>query len=135
MEQPVNFSDESLVYTDVNSSGCNECGAETFNIELSDKASDDNYAKGVSFTTYGDKVRLMYDGQLVKNGATEIYAIVNTLDTNNARNSQTFPMNSTHQKYELSVPVQSGCQISVSFKDASNKMDDNSGKNYSYYIQ
>ena len=128
--------DKSLVYTDLASSGCNECGSESFNVELSDKVSDENYSKGVIFTTFGDSVRLAYDGQLAKSGAAEVFAVVNTVDGNNAQNTSTYPMNSTNrQSYELSIPARIGSRISVAFKDSSNNWDNNSGKNYSYFIQ
>ncbi len=129
-------NDENLVYTDCNSSGCNECGCESLNVELSDKISDDNYSKGVSFTNFGDKVKVTYEGQLSKSGANEVFAVVSFGDNNNWQNSSTYPMNNTNQyKYELSVPAQSKQQINIAFKDGADNWDNNSGKNYSYYIQ
>lgn len=129
-------NDENLVYTDCNSSGCNECGCESLNVELSDKISDENYSKGVLFATFGDKVRLTYDGQLAKSGANQVFAVVSFGDNSNWQNSSTYPMNNTNQqKYELSIPAQTGKQVNVAFKDNSSNWDNNSGKNYSYYIQ
>ncbi len=128
--------DEALVYTDCNSSGCNECGCETFNVELSDKASDENYSRGVSFTTFGNQLKLTYDGQLAKGGASEVFAVVSTRDDTDGTNTSTYHMSNTSlQRYELSIPLQKNRQISVSFKDNSENRDDNSGKSYSYYIQ
>lgn len=130
------YNDETLIYSDEKSPGCNECGTESLNVELSDKASYENYSKGVSFTTLGDKVKLIYDGQLVKNGASGVFAVVNTVDGKSGQSSSTYPMNSTNQQYyELTIPAQRYSQINVSFKDNSNNWDDNSGKNYSYYNQ
>lgn len=130
------YNDEKLVYSDEKSSGCNECGTESLNVELSDKASDENYSKGVSFTTIGDKVKLIYDGKLVKNGARQVFAVVNTVDGKRGQSVSTYPMNSTnHQYFELTIPAQRHSQINVSFKDGSNNWDDNSGKNYSYFTQ
>ncbi len=129
-------NDENLVYTDFNSSGCNECGCESLNVELSDKVSQDNYSKGVSFTTFGNKVKVTYDGLLAKSGSDKVFAFVSYGDNNNWQNSSTYLMNSTNQqKYELNIPAQNSKQVNVAFKDSANNWDNNSGKNYSYYIQ
>jgi len=128
--------DEALVYTDCTSSGCNECGCETFNVELSDKASGENYSGGVSFTTFGDQLKVTYDGQLAKGGACEVFAVVSTRDGTAGTGTSTYHMSNTSPKrYELSIPLQKNRQISVSFKDNSDNWDNNSGKNYGYYIQ
>jgi predicted NodU family carbamoyl transferase len=90
----------------------------------------------VSFVTFGNKVKVTYDGLLAKSGADKIFALVSYGDNKNWQNSSTYLMNSTdQQKYELNIPAQNNEQVNVAFKDSANNWDNNSGKNYSYYIQ
>jgi hypothetical protein len=125
-----------VVNTDCNSSGCNECGCENFNVEFADEVLYDNYSKGVSFLTLGDKVKLTYNGLLAKSGADQVYAVVGFGDNKDWQNISTLPMNSTnHRIYELSIPAKEGGQINVAFKDNADNWDNNSGKNYSFYFQ
>lgn len=124
------------INTGCKSSGCNECGCEDFNLEISDEIINDNYLKGVSFSTFGDKVRLTYDGLLAKSGANEVFAVVGFGDNKSWRNISTYPMNSTSQRlFELSIPAQDREQIHVAFKDSADNWDNNSGRNYSFYNQ
>ncbi|MDP4180476.1 MAG: carbohydrate-binding protein [Bacillota bacterium] len=125
-----------VINADCKSSGCNECGCESFNVELADEILYDNYSKGVSFSTVGDKVKLTYSGLLAKSGANEVFAVVGFGDNKNWQNISTYPMNSTNQHtYELSIPAKDNEQINVVFKDNSDNWDNNTGKNYSFYIQ
>lgn len=124
------------VNTDCRSSGCNECGCEDVNVELSGDMSYDNYLKGVSFTTLGSKVQVTYNGLLANSGAQEVYAVIGFGDNNNWKNVSTFPMKSKNrQMYEISIPSKDAGQINVAFKDSADNWDNNSGKNYSYYVQ
>lgn len=128
--------DNMIIRTDCKATGCNECGCESFNVEFADEILYDNYSKGVSFLTLGDKVKLTYNGLLAKSGADEVFAVVGFGDNNDWHNTSTYPMNSTNQHmYELSLPLKDGGQINVAFKDASDNWDNNSGKNYSFYVQ
>ncbi len=131
-----NRFDEPLIYSDETSPGCNECGTESLNVELSNKVSDDNYAKGVIFTTLGQQVKLVYDGLLVKSGADQVYAVVSTRDEKNLLNTSTYSMKGTNQKtFEVSIPAVTKTLINVAFKDSASNWDNNSGQDYSYYIQ
>jgi hypothetical protein len=125
-----------VVNADCKSSGCNECGCESFDVELADEILYDNYSRGVTFSTVGDKIKLTYSGLLAKSGANEVFAVVGFGDNNNWQNTSTYPMNSTNQHmYELSIPAADSKQINVAFKDKAENWDNNSGENYSFYIQ
>ncbi len=129
-------SSAPVVNADCKSSGCNECGCESFNVELADEIVYDEYAKGVSFSTVGDEIKLTYDGLLTKSGAKEVFAVVGFGDNKSWDNVSTYPMSSTNQHaYELSIPVKENGQLNVAFKDSANNWDNNSGKNYTFYIQ
>lgn len=126
----------SVINNDCKSSGCNECGCESFNIEFADEIKYDNYSKGISFANLGDKVKLYYDGLLAKSGASEVFAVVGFGDNKNPQSTSTYPMNNAGQQiFELSIPAKDSGQINVAFKDSANNWDNNSGKNYSFYIQ
>ncbi len=128
--------DKPLIYSDETSPGCNECGTEGLNVELSNKESDENYSKGVIFTTIGNQVKLVYDGLLAQSGATQVYAVVNTRDEKHLLSTSTYPMKGTNQKtFELSIPASTKTLINVAFKDSASNWDNNSGQDYSYYIQ
>ncbi|HOV27276.1 MAG TPA: carbohydrate-binding protein [Pseudobacteroides sp.] len=125
-----------VVNADCKSSGCNECGCENFNAELADEIVYDEYSKGVSFSTEGDNIKVTYDGLLAKNGAKEVYAVVGFGDNKSWENISTYPMHTTNQHiFELSIPVKENGQLNVAFKDSANNWDNNSGKNYTFYIQ
>ncbi|WP_010247579.1 carbohydrate-binding protein [Acetivibrio cellulolyticus] len=124
------------INTGCKSSGCNECGCESFNVEFADEVIYDNYSKGVSLTTLGDKVILTYNGLLAKSGANQVFATIGFGDNTNWQNVSTSPMNNKNQHmFELSIPAKDSGQINVAFKDSANNWDNNSGKNYSFYIQ
>jgi hypothetical protein len=105
-------------------------------VELADEILYDNYSRGVTFSTVGDKIKLTYSGLLAKSGANEVFAVVGFGDNNNWQNTSTYPMKSTNQHmYELSIPAADTKQINVVFKDKAENWDNNSGENYSFYIQ
>ncbi|MCX8129470.1 MAG: carbohydrate-binding protein [Clostridia bacterium] len=111
------------------------CGNIEFTTEFADEILYDNYTKGVSFLTLGDKVKLTYNGLLARSGAQDLYAVVGFGDNNNWKETRTYPMNSTNQQiFELSIPVEEGAQVNVAFKDNANNWDNNSGRNYSFYV-
>lgn len=124
-----------------NPTGCNECGCNetstnmNFSEEFADEILFDNYTKGVSFLTLGDKVRVTYNGLLAKSGAQDVYAVIGYGDNSNWQNTKTYLMNNTNQQiFELSIPAEEGEQLNVVFKDKADNWDNNSGKNYSFYI-
>ena len=112
-----------------------KCGCKDFETEFADDVLFDNYTKGVSFLTLGDKLKVTYNGLLAKSGAKDVYAVVGFGDNNNWKDTKTYQMNSTNQQlFELSIPVKDGEQINVVFKDVADNWDNNSGKNYSFYV-
>ena len=108
-----------------------EFSSETFN-ETNGNSTFDSYSNnGVSFEDSNDSLKLVYNGILAKNGATDIYAVVGHGKQNNWDDAKYYPMNSTgNQKYELLLPVSDKKGIRIAFKDGANNWDNNSGDNY-----
>lgn len=110
-------------------------GINLFKTEFADEILYDNYTKGVSFLTLGDRVKLTYNGLLAKSGAQQVYAVVGFGDNQSWNDIRTYPMNNTNQNmFELSIPVEENQRVNVAFKDNAENWDNNSGKNYSFYV-
>ena len=96
----------------------------------------DFLSKGIAISpaspVVGDKVIILYDGMLSKNGATEV-----TLHLgygSNWDNEQDVPMFKSETCFEATVPALKEDYLKLSFKDPSNNIDDNTGKGYSFDI-
>ena len=85
-----------------------------------------------SIPTAGEKVKVIYDGLLSKNGATGIYAHVGY--GNRWDNVNDYQMNKTGMGFEVSVPVIKSDSLNVCFRDYASNWDNNSGKNYSFDV-
>ncbi len=85
----------------------------------------------------GDKVKVVYDGLLSKNGATHVYAHIGygcKWDNNSF-----FKMDRTSMGFEATIPVSdtstsASDTLNICFKDCADNWDNNSGKNYSFDI-
>jgi len=92
--------------------------------------------KGVAISpaapTIGDKVTILYDGILSKNGAAEV--TVHLGYGTKWDNELDVPMVKSETCFEATVPAIKEDYMKLSFKDPSNNIDDNSGKGYSFDI-
>ena len=82
--------------------------------------------------TAGDKVKLVYDGLLAKNGANHVYAHVGY--GSNWDNVNFFQMLRSATGFETTIPVSNADTLNLCFKDCANNWDNNSGKNYTFDV-
>lgn len=80
----------------------------------------------------GDRVKILYDGILSKNGAAEV--TVHLGYGKSWDNEQDVPMVKSETCFEATVPALKDDYMKLSFKDPSNNIDDNSGKGYNFDI-
>ena len=80
----------------------------------------------------GDRVTILYDGILSKNGAAEV--TVNIGYGSNWDNGQDILMVKNETSFEAIVPALKEGYLKLSFKDSSNNIDDNTGKGYNLDI-
>lgn len=85
-----------------------------------------------SVPSVGDKVKIIYDGLLAKNGATHVFAHVGF--GSRWEHVDDYRMDKTTTGFETTVPVISGDTINLCFKDCAENWDNNTGKNYSFDI-
>lgn len=96
-----------------------------------------NYVqKGVSIKPavpiVGDRIKVLYDGVLSKNGAAEVTAHIGygvNLDI-----EQDVPMVKSDTCFEATIPALKEDYLLLSFKDPADNADDNEGKGYSFDI-
>ncbi len=92
--------------------------------------------KGVAISpaapTVGDKITILYDGVLSKNGAPEISLHLGY--GSSWENEQDVPMARTDTCYEATVPALKNDYLKLSFSDPFNNIDDNNGSGYSFDI-
>lgn len=88
---------------------------------------------GVSLTKVTDNTAaLKYDGLLAKCGADDVYTVVGYGSNSNWENIQTIRMNRFENTFHADIPVMSGMNINVCFKDSADNWDNNSGMNYTF---
>lgn len=80
----------------------------------------------------GEEVKISYDGILSKNGADEIVAQINFGPA--AESAKEIKMQKISMGFEVTLPVANSDVMNVCFKDASNNVDNNSGKNYIFDV-
>ena len=80
----------------------------------------------------GDKVTILYDGILSKNGAVEVF--VHLGYGNNWDNEQDVPMVKNETCFEATIPALKEDFMKLYFKDPLNNVDDNTGNGYSFDI-
>jgi hypothetical protein len=106
-----------------------------FTEEFADEVLLDNYTKGVTFRTSGDNLKIAYNGLLARSGAKEVYAVVGFGSNDNWKDVRTYAMTSTDgQSFELSIPAEDNERVNIAFKDSIENWDNNSGKNYSFFV-
>jgi len=92
--------------------------------------------KGVAISpatpVVGDKITILYDGVLSKNGAPEIS--VHLGYGSNWDSEQLVPMVKKDTGFETTIPALKEDYLKVSFIDSSNNVDDNNGEGYSFDI-
>lgn len=92
--------------------------------------------KGVAISpaapVVGDRVTILYDGILSKNGAANV--TVHLGYGSNWDNEQDVPMVKSETCFEATIPALKEDFMKLSFKDHSNNIDDNTGKGYSFDI-
>jgi len=82
--------------------------------------------------TAGDNVRIVYDGLLVKSGASDVFAHVGF--GSNWDKVSDYRMQRTSMGFEASIPVQNATTLNLAFKDCANNWDNNSGRNYVFDV-
>jgi hypothetical protein len=82
--------------------------------------------------TFGESVKIVYDGLLAKSGAQELYAHIGFGNT--WAGTSDFKMNKTATGFEAVVPVSSQGPLQVAFKDNANNWDNNGGYNYTFTV-
>lgn len=80
----------------------------------------------------GEDVKISYDGILSKNGAADITALVSFGPK--ADHRKDFKMTKNSMGFEVSIPVENTDTMNISFKDVSDNLDNNSGKNYIFDV-
>lgn len=92
--------------------------------------------KGVAISpavpVVGDKITILYDGSLAKNGASEI--TVHLGYGSNWDNEQDIPMVKKDTCFEATIPALKEDFLKLSFHEPFNNMDDNNGQGYSFDI-
>jgi hypothetical protein len=118
---------------------CSPAASRTKRGEAVEKKAQQNLEymhKGVTISpaspVVGDKVKILYDGALSKNGAAEVFAHIGYgqgLD-----NEQEVPMVRSGTCFEATVPALKEDFMKVSFHDPLNNLDDNAGNWYNFDI-
>lgn len=93
---------------------------------------EDGVAISPAVPMVGDRIRIIYDGILSKNGATEMN--VHLGYGTNMENEQDIPMTRSETCFEATVPALKESYLKLSFRDQLNNVDDNSGNCYSFDI-
>jgi len=93
---------------------------------------DKGVAISPAFPVVGDKITVMYDGILSKNGASEISLHIGY--GSNWDNEQLVPMVRKDTGFEATIPALKEDFLKLSFIDPSDNVDDNSGEGYSFDI-
>jgi hypothetical protein len=108
-----------------------EFASELSNDVINNNTSDLCSKNGVCIEGTKDSLKLVYNGILAKDGATDIYAVVVQGDNVNWEDAKYYPMNTSgYQTYELLLPVSGSKGINIAFKDGADNWDNNSGENY-----
>lgn len=114
---------------------CTACPQGDHSAEFAEEILFDNYTKGVSFRTTGDRLKVTYNGLLAKSGANEITAVIGYGDNQSWNNVKHITMNRLgEQTFEFLLPVSENENVNIAFKDSSNNWDNNAGRNYSFYV-
>ncbi|MCX7747983.1 MAG: carbohydrate-binding protein [Clostridia bacterium] len=89
---------------------------------------------GVQLYDIQNMIKLTYTGQLAKNGADQVYAVIGYGEPNHWENVETLLMNKTaQQSFEVLTFRKAQGNINVAFKDSANNWDNNQNQNYVFY--
>src|SRR5690554_6814227 len=108
---------------------------EEFSVETSfevhDEGSMTSYNqfadKGIRLYNYGDRIRLVYDGILVKSGAKDIFAVIGYGKNDKWEDTTQYQMHNTDGSiFELLMPEKNGRRMNIAFKDGADNWDNNS---------
>lgn len=111
---------------------------EEISIELFTAVNSDDIVtctdNGVRLHDIPNMIKIEYGGQLARNGANEIYAVIGYGPNNKWENVENLKMQKTNEHtFELlTIRKQTG-NINIAFKDSSNHWDNNNGRNYVFY--
>ena len=84
--------------------------------------------------TSKSKIKVMYSGLLMKNGADALWAHAGYGKNNAWKSSQYLQMQNKGDIYELDFEVKGASRLNLCFKDSANNWDNNNGLNWSYEI-
>lgn len=105
-------------------------------ISKTDLKNNDYLSNGVTMSpaipSAGEKVKILYDGLLSKNGASHAFAHVGF--GTKWDNIYDYQMVRTSTGFEANIPVAASDVMNVCFKDCADNWDNNSGKNYSFDV-
>ena len=99
------------------------------------KSVNDEYgANGVALSPQVPRAngtaQVFYNGLLVKDGATDVYARVGF--GQRWKDVHDYKMSRASTGFEVAIPIIAADTLHVCFKDCANHWDNNSGKNYSF---
>ena len=87
-----------------------------------------------SIPAVNQEVQIIYNGILLQDGASEVYAHVGF--GSNWKSTADYRMNRTPRGFEVSIPITNHTdRLNVCFKDSANNWDNNSGSNYSFPVK
>lgn len=81
----------------------------------------------------GEKTTVKYKGLLYTSGADEVYMRMGYGP--NWEEQKDIKMTKTSEGFEAQIPITSPEKLNLAFKDSANNWDNNSGTNYSFYIE
>ncbi|HZK27960.1 MAG TPA: carbohydrate-binding protein [Thermoclostridium sp.] len=76
---------------------------------------------------------IKYEGLLARSGADDVYTMVGYGDNNNWQDIQTIRMNRFGNSFHADIPINSGLNTNLVFKDSAENWDNNNGMNYTFY--
>jgi len=94
----------------------------------------DNVIVSSTASEANDTFKITYNGLLVRNGATEVYARVGFGDS--WEHCREYQMSRTSQGFETLIKLPKGTYtLNICFRDSAGNWDNNSGAYYSYDFQ
>ncbi|TYQ16184.1 UNVERIFIED_CONTAM: putative carbohydrate-binding protein with starch-binding CBM53 [Acetivibrio alkalicellulosi] len=114
--------------------GCTMCGCGEFITEFAeDFYSDEHRTQGVSISSEGQNIRLVYNGLLASSGANDVYAVVSYGNNQHWDDIRYYQMDNIGERtFRALIPNNENMNINVVFKDSANNWDNNKGRNYSF---
>ena len=105
-------------------------------VSISDFSGQNQYymSNGVSLTKNSDDtITVKYNGLLAKNGANDMFSVIGYGSNINWEDVNYIHMNRTiNGDFEANIPIRTGYNLNLAFKDSANNWDNNSGLNYTF---